>query len=118
MYIICRMSTYTSNRKLRVGGIVNNASNIFTLRIYLYFLFRQKKVNKLTCRYLDKFDRKILQSCAYQLEKSLFQDSEETIHSAEKKLPHIKAFSLFIDKKKMKNEKLKNPITKNKKQKK
>jgi hypothetical protein len=52
------------------------------------------------------------------LEKSLFQDSEETIHSAEKKLPHIKAFSLFIDKKKMKNEKLKNPITKNKKQKK
>ena len=56
------MSTYTSNRKLRlrVGNIVNNASNIFTLRIYFYFLFLQKKVNNLTCRYLDKFDRKIL----------------------------------------------------------
>ena len=32
------------------------------------------------------------------MEWSLFQDSEETIHSAEKKLPHMKAFSLFIDK--------------------
>ena len=33
------------------------------------------------------------------MEWSLFQDSEETIHSAEKKLPHMKAFSLCIDKK-------------------
>ena len=33
------------------------------------------------------------------MEWSLFQDSEETIHSAAKKLPHMKAFSLCIDKK-------------------
>ena len=32
-------------------------------------------------------------------DKAFFQDSEETIHSAEKKLPHMKAFSLFVDKK-------------------
>ena len=42
----------------------------------------------------------------------LFQDSEETIHSAEKKLPHMKAFSLCIDKKfffeKPNNQKQKN----------
>ena len=33
------------------------------------------------------------------MEWSIFQDSEETIHSAEKKLTHMKAFSLCIDKK-------------------
>ena len=37
--------------------------------------------------------------------------SEETIHSAEKKLPHMKAFSLCIDKK---NEKPNNQKQKNK----
>ena len=36
------------------------------------------------------------------MELSLFQDSEKNIHSAEKKLPHMKAFSLCIDKKQQK----------------
>ena len=35
---------------------------------------------------------------------SLFQDSEETVRSAEKKLPHMKAFSLCIDKKQNKTK--------------
>ena len=32
------------------------------------------------------------------MEWSLFQDSEKTIHSAEKMLPYMKAFILWIDK--------------------
>ena len=47
------------------------------------------------------------------MEWSLFQDSEETIHSAEKKLPHMKAFSLCIDNKQQTTM----PITKNQRQK-
>ena len=47
------------------------------------------------------------------MERSLFQDSEETIHSAEKKLPHMKAFSLCIDNKQQTTM----PITKNQRQK-
>ena len=39
-----------------------------------------------------------------KMEWSLFQDSEEIIHSAEKKLPHMKAFSLCIDKKNWKTQ--------------
>ena len=38
------------------------------------------------------------------MEWSLFQDSEETIHSAEKKLAHMKALSLCIDKKQKKGD--------------
>ena len=48
------------------------------------------------------------------MEWSLFQDSEETIHCAEKKLPHMKAFSLCIDKKQKQIEKPNNQKQKTK----
>ena len=37
-----------------------------------------------------------IQSCAYQFGQPLFQDSEETIHSAEKMIHHIKANVFFL----------------------
>ena len=46
-----------------------------------------------------------LQSCAKELEWSLFQNSEETIHSAEKMIPHIKGLDFSQRWSKKKNSK-------------